>query len=691
MPSPAAVLDRDLVVVACNRAYEVVTHRGRKEMIGRPLFDIFPAREDDALETSLRRVLEGAKPDHLSDVGYVLTTPAGNRPGRERWSISNIPMLSPAGEVTGILHCPLDVTTLAGREDLGYIQSVLDVERRRLQQLFKQAPGFICVLKGPRHVYEFANDAYYQLVGHREIIGHVVEEVLPEVVPQGFLDKLDRVYRTGEPFVGRAIPIKLQRVAGGPLEVRHIDLVYQPVVNADHEITGIFVQGNDVSEAHQLARRIAYQAAHDPLTGLINRREFQRVAEDAKGPGPHALLYMDIDHFKIVNDRCGHVAGDRLLEEVAAVTGAVCGKRAALARLGGDEFAAMVRDCDAQTAVAMAHELRRAIRAIGFVWKGMRHGVTLSVGVATFGQGANFATALGLADAACFLAKEAGRDRVKLTLPSDEDVRRQTFDMDSVTRLKEAIREDRIVLFGQRIEALNGSGFHVEIVSRMRIGSRLVPPAEFIPAAERFGMIEALDRHVLARAFAQLSRLDACEGGGTCFFINLSGVTLGSAAFPDFVERMLAAYPRIDPSRICFEVTETAAISCLRRTAAAMETLSARGFRFALDDFGSGMASFAYLQQLPVQFVKIDGAFVKAVHDNAASAIIVESVARLARCMNIATIAESIESRELLQSLRPLGIDFGQGYALHRPEPLEAAVGRLRGAGMRTEIGARGI
>ncbi len=705
-PSPAVTLDRAMTITACNAAFEAATQRPRALFQGRRWREVFRGNEQQAsaLAKSFRRVLRTGKPHYLPDFRSRTFNAEGQQPGRT-WAVSNMPLMSEAGKVVGILHCPIDVssvarkstqasTSLAGRDNdsgnvsvpaLRDVQGILDVERRRLQQLFQQAPGFICVLDGPQHVFELANDAYYQLVGHRDIIGRAVAEVLPEVVTQGYMEKLDRVYRTGEVFIGRAMPLEVQCVAGAKPEQKYIDLIYQPIFDASRNVTGIFVQGSDVTEAYTLAQEIAFQAAHDSLTGLFNRREFSRLTEHIDAPGPHALLYMDLDHFKIVNDRCGHAAGDSLLREVAAALSARAGEDAILARLGGDEFALLRPNCNADAAVALAQELRAAIRAIDFVWRGRRYGVTLSVGVANFYEpdGVCFETALGLADAACFLAKERGRDRVKLALPCDEDVWSQLSDMDNVTRLKEAIRDDRIVLYGQRIYSLNDGDKEAtrsfEVLSRLRdLDGTLIPPAGFIPAAERFGLIEELDRHIIAKAFAHLSRLDGKTRNSVCYFLNLSGVTLSAASFPGFIEKLLTAHPDVLASQICFEVTETAALSDTRRSADAMRRLSGYGFSFALDDFGSGMASFSYLQQLPVKYVKIDGEFIKDVRTNPANAIIVEAVAKLGECMNIQTVAECIESTELLPALRSLGIQYGQGFALRAPEELNTAVMRAR-------------
>jgi len=383
---------------------------------------------------------------------------------------------------------------------------------------------------------------------------------------------------------------------------------------------------------------------------------------------------MDIDHFKIVNDRCGHEAGDSLLVEVANTLAAHCDVSSVLARLGGDEFALIIPNCELLAASELAQQLQRAVRDQHFGWEGRRHTVTLSAGVAVFGAAPcpPFAAALGLADAACFLAKEKGRDRVQVAELTDEEVRQQQQDMDTVGRLKEAIAEDRIVLYEQRIARLSsrGRGTLHEILARLREpGGTIVPPSGFIPAAERFGLIGDLDRHIVRKVFANLAGA-AADAEPRCLFVNLSAVTLSSPGFLAFMEATMATYPSVRPSQLCFEVTETAAVTNIRRTSGAMAQLREKGFEFALDDFGSGMASFSYLKQLPVKYVKIDGEFIKGVALDSASAAIVSSVAKVARSMSVQTIAESVEYPQLIPRLRQLGVDYVQGFAIHKPEPL---------------------
>jgi diguanylate cyclase (GGDEF)-like protein len=701
-PSPALILDRDLTVLACNAAYEGAAHVKRAAILGRPVFEVFPGsdeRQTSILRSSFDRVLSSRKPHHIPHLQSATTVLDKSGIQDRHWTVSNIPLLRNDSTLFGILHCPTDITELtrlrqanqsieAAEFDPGaqegiqrwtrHVRNFLHLEKDRLRQLFQQAPGFICVLQGPDHVFELANDAYYQLVGHREIIGHRLADVLPEVIAQGFLGKLDAVFSTGVPFIGRAIPIGLQRVAGGELEQCYIDLIYQPVFDDYGKVTGIFVQGNDVTETHTLAQEVTFQAAHDSLTGLYNRREFGRQTRNLNEPGSHALLYMDIDHLKIVNDRCGHAAGDSLLTQVAAALMSHCdSNHDLLARLGGDEFALVRRNCSREAATALADRLCRTVKDINFFWQGKRYGVTLSVGLITFGEAEqlSFEAALPLADAACFLAKEKGRNRVQVSSASDEEVKQQQQDMDNVTRLKEVMREDRIVLHAQKIVGLQVAHTErrvfYEVLARIRDHEgNLSGPCGFIPAAERFGLIEELDRHIVRKAFTHLEAQLPERRNETCYFINLSGATMSAEGFLEFIESTLATYPAVRSSQICFEVTETAALSNVHRTAEAMRRLISIGFMFALDDFGSGMASFAYLSQLPVKFVKIDGAFVKAILNQPASRVIVEAVAKVARTMNIETIAESVESEELIPHLKSMGIDYGQGYALHYPEPI---------------------
>ncbi|MDF2095800.1 sensor domain-containing protein [Aquibaculum arenosum] len=718
-PNAAVILSPDLTILDCNQAYEAAGGITRDQLISRPLFSTFPGHgspDEKILRDSFAYVIAQRRPHHIPLLHYpvMMANPPDQAHIQDRyWMISNLPLLNDEGELWAILHQPTDITELAQQQEIQppieakeqtsgvggdeieqmesssaagtslehwarNVQRILSAERQRLQQLFQQAPGFVCVLRGPEHIYELANDAYYQLIGHRRIIGHPLAQVLPEVVGQGFLAKLDRVFTTGEPFIGRAVPIKLQRVAGGGLEQRYTDLIYQPIRELEGAISGIFVQGHDVTEAHELAQEVSYQAAHDSLTGLSNRRGLaQAIINIEQHPGPHALLYMDLDHFKIVNDRCGHAAGDALLQQVATLLRRSVGEKVLLARLGGDEFALVLRLSDEAGALNLAQRLCREVRELDFFWEGQRYGVTISIGLVLFGRdhGLTYAEALSLADAACFLAKEKGRNRIQFSKPSDIDISRQQRDMDWNKRLQDALREDRIVLFAQSIVQLqtdqtDGIRRWEVLVRLLDAEGHLVPPGSFVPAAERFGLITQLDAYVLRRIFALIAQMQPQARSRVRYSVNLSGLTLGSADFLTLIDDLLAAFPQVQPEQICFEVTETAAIYNLQQTATVMQSLVDRGFRFALDDFGSGMASFSYLKQLPVHAVKMDGALIERSLTSSTDALIVESITRIAHNMGISVVAESVASTEALNHLRALGVDFGQGFHLHPPERL---------------------
>ncbi|WP_194755481.1 putative bifunctional diguanylate cyclase/phosphodiesterase [Aliidiomarina indica] len=556
-----------------------------------------------------------------------------------------------------------------------YIDAILQKERTRVNSLFQQAPGFLCVVKGKDHIFEITNQAYLQLIGRNDIIGKSVAEVMPELLDQGFIGLLNRVFESGEPFVGNAVPVKLHRSGSSTRDVVYIDFVYQPMRNHLDEITGVFVQGYDVTQAHLMTQQVRYQAMHDPLTGLFNRRELeQHSARLEKTKGTHAVLYIDLDHFKIVNDRCGHHAGDQLLIELAHAMDKVP-HGGMLARVGGDEFVVLLKQCSQEKSVAIAESFIETISEHIFVCGGQQFSVSASVGIAYFGaeSGMTLSEALAAADSASFLAKDKGRARVQIADPNDSDVCQQRKDMDWTNRLKKAMREDRIVLFAQSIVALDNPGVvvHREVLSRLRDESGdLVSPVAFISAAERFGLIEKLDRHILNKVFQQLKE----EKGECCrLFVNVSGITLSNPTFVDFIDELLAKYPTVPVHCVCIEITETAAVSNIRKTAEMMGEIKKRGIEFALDDFGSGVSTFNYLEKLPIRYVKIDGEFIQNVINSPVSQAIVRSIQHIAQVMNLTTIAERIEEPELIEHLRSLGINLGQGYAIHRPEALALA------------------
>ena len=430
----------------------------------------------------------------------------------------------------------------------------------------------------------------------------------------------------------------------------------------------------DVTQRRVEAAAISHQASHDPLTGLINRaeleRRLERVLAGADAADPHALLYLDLDQFKLVNDTCGHAAGDALLRQLPAVLDRHLRKRDTLARLGGDEFGVLLEHCSQADALRIAQQLVEDLQAFPFAWEDKSFTVGASVGLVAIPTGGDtLATVMSAADRACYVAKDRGRNRVQVYEAGDEELQQRQGEMSWIPRLRRALEEDRFRLFAQPIVALADHGADIEyreVLLRLDDGQGgLLLPDVFIHAAERYQQMGALDRWVVRAALSHLAR----SGRGTRYGINLSAQSLSDAGFLDFLLRQLDA-TGVESGKIVFEITETAAITDLKHALRFMAAVKERGCRFALDDFGSGVASFGHLKTLPVEYLKIDGRFVKHIADDAFDDAVVTGIQTVARTLGLRTIAESVESEAILDRVRAIGVDCAQGYAVAMPEPL---------------------
>ena len=431
----------------------------------------------------------------------------------------------------------------------------------------------------------------------------------------------------------------------------------------------------DVTEARLAAHQLSYHASHDALTGLVNRREFERRLEriltTALPEESHAVVYLDLDQFKVVNDTCGHVAGDELLRQVGPVLVSQVRKRDTVARLGGDEFGVLLEHCQQGQALRIAHQMREALQDLRFVWEDRGFTIGASIGLVPIGPGVDtVATIFRAADDACYAAKEQGRNRVHLYEPDDHELAQRHGEMQWVPRIQEALAKSRFRLFYQPILPLGETGrAHGEVLLRLldRDGD-LISPSAFIPAAERYNQMQAIDRWVIRSVFAALRDPDTGMPSGSVA-INLSGQSLSDRLFLEFVEQEIEACAVV-LERICFEITETAAISNLSLAKRFFSALKPRGCRFALDDFGSGLSSFAYLKTLSVDFLKIDGGFVKDMVRDPIDHAMVEAIHRIGHVMGLETIAESVEDERILARLKTMGVNYAQGYAIGRPRPL---------------------
>jgi len=436
---------------------------------------------------------------------------------------------------------------------------------------------------------------------------------------------------------------------------------------------GVVLVMHDQTRERAFLRDLAWQASHDALTGLPNRREFETRLERLlarEGLTQASLLFIDLDQFKIVNDTSGHFHGDRLLRQLCELLASRLGEDACLARLGGDEFGVLLESRTPAEAEAVAERLRLGVGDLQFEAAGQAFRVGLSIGVVHLG--AQFLTpeeALRLADLACYAAKDKGRNRIQVFAPGDVELDQRHDEMTWVQRLHRALDEDRFRLYVQPILGLGSqtaADRHVEVLLRLEEGDRLIAPGAFIPAAERYGLMPDLDRWVIAAALARFAELPA--GLLDTLAINLSGHSLGDTDLAEFVREQLQRW-RIEPARICFEITETSAVANLDAARQFMAELRGLGVRFSLDDFGAGMSSFTYLKHLPVDYLKIDGSFVRHLLEDPVDSAMVEAINRLGHLTGKKTIAEFAENDAVVTALRALGVDYAQGYGIARPQP----------------------
>jgi diguanylate cyclase (GGDEF)-like protein/PAS domain S-box-containing protein len=578
------------------------------------------------------------------------------------------------GRITGYEGTIADVTERKKAET-----AVFQAKERA--QVTLQSIGDAVITTDSDGRIDYMNPVAESLTGweSREAQAHLIGDVLTvvdEATRQGAESPVMRCLRDGQTLGLAEHTVSVSR-RGQEITIQDSAA---PIRDRAGNLIGAVMVFHDISKERRLHRALHYQASHDALTGLINRREFENrltAAVDgarSSSDSRHALLYLDLDQFKLVNDTCGHPAGDQLLKQITGVLQSRVRVGDTLARLGGDEFGILLQSCTLDQAMHVAETIRLAIRDFRFVWQDGALAVGVSIGIVEItGETLNVANVMSAADVACYTAKDQGRNRVRLYKPDDVPERHR--EMHWVSKLTRACDDSRFELYFQPIVPIGGNryeGEHFELLLRLRDETgTLVAPAEFIPAAERYNLMPSIDRWVVHQALEQLVHRRGTGIKPYTIAVNLSGTSLNDERFLEFLIAELSACS-LSPGAVCFEITETAAIANLGNVVYFMRELKTRGCHFSLDDFGSGLSSFMYLKTLPVDYLKIDGQFVENIVRDPVDRSMVEAISHVGKAMGIHTVAERVESLEVLQELARLGIGFAQGFHIAEPRPTQA-------------------
>jgi diguanylate cyclase (GGDEF)-like protein/PAS domain S-box-containing protein len=530
---------------------------------------------------------------------------------------------------------------------------------------------------------DYMNEAGEQLIGIARSAG--VGKKLLDLI--ALVDEIDRS-ALGDPVAKclterRRINLGRRALLLGKQAEREFstELTASPIRGPDGQIAGCVIIFHDVTEMRGLAREMSYQASHDALTGLVNRVEFERRLEaaldSARGEGVgHVVSYLDLDRFKLVNDSCGHIAGDNLLREIAALLKQRIRDSDTVARVGGDEFAMLLAGCPLDKARQIADDVCTSVAAHQFAWQDRTFNVGVSIGLVEVGKDSGSAeSVLSSADSACYVAKQQGRSRIHVYSTRDEVLARERGEIQWLQRLQRALKENEFELYVQPIIAVGGrnhSGPAAEVLLRMRDESgKSILPASFLGSAERYQLMSHIDRWVVQTALTAIAGgAPHLPNGRTCS-INLSGQTLNDVDFLEFVVDVLD-HTGVNPEKICFEVRESAVVSQLDHAQRFIDVLHGIGCRFALDDFGSGIGSFANLKHLALDYLKIDGMYTRDLESGGVNREMVTAMVKLAQTLDFQVVAEQVEDQGSFETLRLLGVDFVQGYIVDRPRPLQA-------------------
>jgi diguanylate cyclase (GGDEF)-like protein/PAS domain S-box-containing protein len=674
------VLLHQEVILYANTQFADLLGVDRMQVVGRRLPDLVPPDQAEQVASNLVRCLAGEETQTRFEIDLI-----GMQGQLSRLEITNTAIDFEGNKtllITGVEVIPTQTV-----QTLGGGTGVFEIGGRSRARLAMESLGEALITTDMQGRIDYANPAAAALLGvdSMQLNGRTVDQVImlvDETDRKLLKDPIDlALHGTTTVGLGRRAFV-LSRSAGSE---RSIELTASPLRsrdNAAEEITGAVVLLHDVTELRGITRQMSYQATHDALTGLVNRREFERRLGEAlevahRGEAAHVLCFIDLDHFKAVNDSSGHQAGDSLLREVAKVMRGAVRDSDTVARVGGDEFALLLTGCPLEKGRQIADDLTRAISEHRFVWRDRIHAVGASIGLMELARDSGgVEEILGAADSACYIAKKQGAGKVVVYSARDEVAARHSGDFHWLRTLQAALRDNNFRLYWQPIVAAYGqesNGPAMEVLVRLanEQGQEL-SATELVRAAERYRLMGLVDRWVLQTTFTALGRGAIALPAGRSLAINISGQTLPDVQFLEFV---VESFDRsgVEPSQICFEISEASVVANLEAARRFVGVLHGMGCQFALDDFGSNLGSFASLKNLPMDYLKIDGSFMHNLARDSVNQAMVTATIKLARSLNFKVIAEQVEDAAGLDAARSIGVDYLQGYAIGRPKPLNLA------------------
>jgi diguanylate cyclase (GGDEF)-like protein/PAS domain S-box-containing protein len=689
----AVLVHRDVILYA-NSQFASFVGADRVDLIDRRLSDLVAPEYSELVAENLRRRRAGSPSAERFEVEMVglqgqvslleLTTAVIDFEGAPALLVTGVEVI-PTKKLRALATGRIDEKEATKRAALVAPPLPAPPSAPPLQVLALQSLAEAIVTTDAEGRLVYLNPAAEKLLGvdKAEAAGRALEDVI------GLVDQNDRNLLADpvrEAMTGGANPHVLSRravlIGKTPGEERAIELAASALQDQDGALVGAVILLHDVTELRGLHRQMSYQATHDALTGLVNRREFERRLDEAagsarRGEATHMLCYLDLDRFKLVNDTSGHLAGDSMLREVAKLLREAVRDSDTVARLGGDEFGMLLVGCPLDKARQIADDVCRSIAGYRFVWHDRVFNIGVSIGLIEIGREAgSVEELLASADSACYVAKKEGAGRVSVYSARDEALARSTGEIQWLQKLQAALKEERFTLYYQPIVSAfggDGDGPSMEVLLRMiDENGQEIPPGNFVAAAERYRLMASVDRWVVHTTLGALARNAFQLARERCLAINISGQTLGDPLFLEFVVECLDQ-TGVHPDQVCFEIAESAVVGNLEQARRFVGVLHGMGCKFTIDDFGSGVGSFSSLKNLPLDYLKLDGSFMRNLARDSVSQTMVTAMIKLARTLNFKIIAEQVEDSAALDAARKMGVDYIQGFVIARPAKLAIA------------------